>query len=488
VAANHLTTAELEAGLADIRESPTDTGVLRMIVRRPRTEQRETLQEGELDLVEGLVGDNWRTRGNPHNADGAAHPDTQLNVMNARVIALVAQTPERWPLAGDQLFVDLDLSEANLPPGSRLAIGSAIIEVTAEPHTGCSKFRARFGLDAMRFVNSAVGKQLHMRGINARVVQPGKIKVGHVVRKVTEVFPALLVSFDQARERAKGLTMAGGYDPLLALDSRLVQAAQAIRSADALLIGAGAGMGVDSGLPDFRGNKGFWTAYPPFRGRSFVEIATPSLFERDPAEAWGFYGHRLNLYRKTTPHDGFSILRRWGEKRSLGYFVFTSNVDGHFQKSGFAEHHILECHGSIHHLQCTRVCSSAIWPADDRHLDVDETTIRCRSALPLCPCCKSVARPNILMFGDRGWLWYRYKEQRLRYANWLEKVQDANVVVVELGAGSAIPTVREECELRGRTLIRINPREADTPAGGIPLPLNALDALAQIDKYVQSEG
>jgi MOSC domain-containing protein YiiM len=187
VAANHLTAAELEAGLADIRESPKDAGVLRMIVRRPRTEERETLHEAELDLVDGLVGDNWRTRGNPDTPDGAAHPDTQLNVMNARVIALVAQTPERWPLAGDQLFVDLDLSEDNLPPGSRLAIGSAVIEVTAEPHTGCRKFRARFGLDAMRFVNSAVGKQLHMRGINARVVKPGKIKMGDVVRKVHEV-------------------------------------------------------------------------------------------------------------------------------------------------------------------------------------------------------------------------------------------------------------------------------------------------------------
>ena len=180
----HLTMAELEAGLAEIRRSPQDEGVLEMIVRRPRIDEREVLAEGELDLSEGLVGDNWKTRGSSLTADGSAHPDTQLNVMNARAIALMAQNKARWSLAGDQLFMDLDLSAENLPPGTRLAVGPAVIEVTAQPHTGCKKFMARFGLDAMKFVNSPMGKQLRLRGINARVVQPGLVRVGDVVKKI----------------------------------------------------------------------------------------------------------------------------------------------------------------------------------------------------------------------------------------------------------------------------------------------------------------
>ncbi len=180
----HLTMAELEAGLDEIRRSPKDEGLLEMIVRRPQTGEREVLEQGKLDLVEGLVGDNWKTRGSSLTEDGSAHPDMQLNIMNSRVIALVAQNEERWPLAGDQLFIDMDLSAESLPPGTRLAAGSAVIEVTPPPHTGCKKFAARFGADAMKFVNSPLGKQLHLRGINAKVVQPGTIRVGDIVRKI----------------------------------------------------------------------------------------------------------------------------------------------------------------------------------------------------------------------------------------------------------------------------------------------------------------
>ncbi len=180
----HLTRAELEAGLDEIRRSPKDAGVLALIVRRPQTEAREVLAEGELHPDAGLVGDSWRTRGSARTPDGAAHPDMQLNIMNARVIALVAQAQERWPLAGDQLFIDLDLSAENLPAGTRLALGTAVIEVTAQPHTGCKKFVARFGLDALKFVNSPVGRQLQLRGINAKVVQAGVIRVGSVVKKL----------------------------------------------------------------------------------------------------------------------------------------------------------------------------------------------------------------------------------------------------------------------------------------------------------------
>jgi hypothetical protein len=179
----HLTTEELEAGLANIRQSPKNNGVLRLIVRRPQVGEREVLDEGELDLLEGLMGDTWGIRGSSRTSDGSSHPDMQLNIMNSRVIALVAQESERWPLAGDQLYIDMDLSIDNLPPGTRLALGSAVIEVTAEPHTGCKKFVARFGQDAMRFVNSPLGRQLNLRGINAKVVQPGVIRVGDVARR-----------------------------------------------------------------------------------------------------------------------------------------------------------------------------------------------------------------------------------------------------------------------------------------------------------------
>jgi len=180
---SYLTRDELEAGLDRIRQSPKDAGVLRMIVRRPGTEAREVLDEGTLDLTEGLIGDNWKDRGSRSTPDGLANPEMQLNIMNARVIELLAKEKDRWALAGDQLFVDFDLSEANVPPGTRLAVGSAVIEVTAPPHTGCKKFSARFGSDAMEFVNSPEGKQLHLRGINAKVVQPGGIRVSDVVTK-----------------------------------------------------------------------------------------------------------------------------------------------------------------------------------------------------------------------------------------------------------------------------------------------------------------
>jgi hypothetical protein len=180
----HLTMEELEAGLDEIRQSPQDEGVLRLIVRRPQTDEREVLEEGELHPVEGLVGDSWKMRGSSRTADGSPHPDTQLNIMNARVAALVAQDKDRWQLAGDQLYIDMDLSEENLPPGTQLAIGSAVIEVTPLPHTGCKKFVSRFGLDAMKFVNSSLGRELHLRGVNARVIQPGMIRVGQVVKKL----------------------------------------------------------------------------------------------------------------------------------------------------------------------------------------------------------------------------------------------------------------------------------------------------------------
>ena len=180
----HLTIEKLEAGLDDIRRSPPDDGVLELIVRRPQTDEREVLQEAQLDVVHGLVGDSWVTRKSSRSYDGSAHPDMQVNIMNSRVIARVARQNDRWQLAGDQLFIDLDLSADNLPPGTQLALGTATIEVTAQPHTGCKKFAERFGADAVKFVNSDAGKKLNLRGINAKVVQSGRIRVGDVARKL----------------------------------------------------------------------------------------------------------------------------------------------------------------------------------------------------------------------------------------------------------------------------------------------------------------
>jgi len=180
----HLTTQELQAGLDLVRQAPKEAGVLQLIVRRPQTEQRELLQEGELDLTQGLVGDTWISRFNRHTPDGSPDPKAQLTIMNSRATNLVAQYRDRWPLAGDQLYIDMDLGVENLPPWTRIQIGSAVVEVTDQPHTGCQKFVSRFGVDAMKFVNSPVGRHLNLRGINTRVVEPGTIRVGDMARKL----------------------------------------------------------------------------------------------------------------------------------------------------------------------------------------------------------------------------------------------------------------------------------------------------------------
>jgi hypothetical protein len=180
----YLSMTELEAGLDHIRQTPKDHGTLKLIVRRPSVDEREILHEAELNTAEGLAGDTWKVRVSVHSKDGLPNTNKQITIMNARAIALLAQAEERWPLAGDQLYVDIDLSDDNLPPGTQLAIGSAILEVSADPHTGCQKFSSRFGVEAMKFVNSPEGKRLHLRGINTKVIQGGNIRVGDVVRKV----------------------------------------------------------------------------------------------------------------------------------------------------------------------------------------------------------------------------------------------------------------------------------------------------------------
>ena len=262
-------------------------------------------------------------------------------------------------------------------------------------------------------------------------------------------------------------------------------AAAAIRSAQALVITAGAGMGVDSGLPDFRGNEGFWEAYPPYKrlGLSFVDAANPDQFLRNPLSGWGFYGHRLNLYRETIPHPGFALLREWIDRFDLDYFVATSNVDGQFQKAGFNEKQVLEVHGSIHHLQCLTPCGMNIWENHEK-ICVDTTTMRSRS-IPGCIHCGSTARPNILMFGDYSWISKRTDEQEERFEEFRVRHQKHRVVIVECGAGTAIPTIRYLGERLGErqdaTLIRINPREPQVPKRHLSLPCGAEEGLRSID-------
>lgn len=270
----------------------------------------------------------------------------------------------------------------------------------------------------------------------------------------------------------------------------IARAADVIREADALLIGAGAGMGVDSGLPDFRGDKGFWKAYPPMAKLrlSFSDMADPRWFSDDPALAWGFYGHRMHLYRDTVPHAGFSLLRKWSQSMAHGAFVYTSNVDGQFQKAGFAEEQVVECHGSIHHMQCTSPCGHQIWSAAGTNVDVDMGTFRAAMPLPQCEHCRLLARPNILMFGDVEWLSSRSSQQQSRYEQWKVDCKDSKVVAIECGAGTAIPSVRWACERftkwQDGTLIRINPREAMAPRDAIAFAAGALEVLQAIDEIL----
>jgi NAD-dependent SIR2 family protein deacetylase len=275
-------------------------------------------------------------------------------------------------------------------------------------------------------------------------------------------------------------------------DSALVCAAEAIASADALLIGAGAGMGVDSGLPDFRGNAGFWRAYPPYQrlGLDFVALANPRWFTEDASLAWGFYGHRMGLYRRTTPHEGFSILNRWASRMNRGAFVFTSNVDGQFQRAGFAAERIVEVHGSFDGMQCTRECGVGVFPGESFEVDIDRESMRAIHPLPSCPGCGALARPNILMFGDWGWNSARTDIQTRRLHSWIDSLDGARLVVIECGAGQAIPTVRITCEnivrRLGGTLVRINLREPDVPPGHVSLPVGALEALRALDAYLSA--
>jgi NAD-dependent SIR2 family protein deacetylase len=269
------------------------------------------------------------------------------------------------------------------------------------------------------------------------------------------------------------------------------RAAARIAQADTLLITAGAGMGVDSGLPDFRGKAGFWQAYPALAraGIAFEEIANPQAFLHNPELAWGFYGHRLNLYRATTPHAGYDMLRQWinSPRLKLPGFVFTSNVDGHFAKAGFDPSRMVECHGSLHHFQCSAPCHDEIDVADGFVPVVDEVNCKLTSTLPRCKYCGAINRPNVLMFNDGQWVEHRAEAQMARFTDWLSQADGLAIVVIELGAGPTIATVRRVGEHLSRqpgcALIRINPRDA----GGVREEDVALEmgALAGIEAIAQ---
>ncbi|MBF0154427.1 MAG: NAD-dependent deacetylase [Magnetococcales bacterium] len=275
----------------------------------------------------------------------------------------------------------------------------------------------------------------------------------------------------------------------ISLATRYRNAARIVAEADALLITAGAGMGVDSGLPDFRGEAGFWKSYPAIArmGISFAEMANPQWFQKDPYLAWAFYGHRLHLYRRTMPHAGFAWLLTLVQTKPAGGFVLTSNVDHQFQKAGFDPERIEECHGSIEHLQCTTPCHQEIWSAATTQVTIDEGRFRALDPLPRCPRCNALARPNILMFGDSDWLGQRTAAQSERLHAWLGDIQARRqrLAVVELGAGLSVPTIRYRSESYvsrlGGVLIRINPRDHVVPGPPhISLPVSAAVGIASL--------
>lgn len=273
------------------------------------------------------------------------------------------------------------------------------------------------------------------------------------------------------------------------LENRFLEAAEVIKKARTLVITAGAGAGVDSGLPDYRGEKGFWKSYPMYEplGINYYDAANPVHFSSDPAFGWGFYAHRIDLYRHTTPHRGFFLLQEWIKRYKMEYFVVTSNVDGQFQKAGFPEDKIYEIHGSIHFLQCLRPCSDDIWE-NTEIVPVDLHTMRARKILR-CPRCGEVSRPNVLMFGDFSWISRRSDQQDENFRTFI-KQSSSPLAIIELGAGTAISTIRNMSENLGRkkgaVVIRINPRDYHISQPHISIPCRALEGLQGIDRLLGS--
>jgi len=273
------------------------------------------------------------------------------------------------------------------------------------------------------------------------------------------------------------------------IEEQIEQAKRFIEEADAVLITTGAGMGVDSGLPDFRGNEGFWSAYPVIKnlGIDFEDMANPKWFLSKPQLAWAFYGHRLNLYRDTKPHEGFKMLLDLVEKKNNDYFIYTSNVDGQFQKAGFDEDKIIEVHGSIKHFQCIKNCTQEIWDANEEAIKINMDEFKAID-IPQCKNCAGIARPNILMFGDWEWNGNRTREQKKKFSTWIKSIESDNkkLAIIEIGAGTVIPTIRYKGEdiVKNSTdckLIRINPRDFKIEKrSGFSIPFGGLAGLKKV--------
>ena len=273
------------------------------------------------------------------------------------------------------------------------------------------------------------------------------------------------------------------------IEKRFARCANLIEQADGLLITAGAGLGVDAGLPDFRGKDGFWRAYPAL-GRArlhFQDIASPDAFRERPRLAWGFYGHRLKMYRETEPGPTLRILMEVARRIPDGTHVFTSNVDGAFQKAGFEPSRVVECHGTIHRMQCLDGCLGDVWSADAWLPEVDEATCALKNDVPTCPHCGGVARPNILMFGDGAWIDHSMRVHNARLQGWRNKVD--RLLVIEIGAGTAIPTVRIFGESQEAPIVRINPVDAKAEAGrGVSLSMSGIEAMRGIASTLIERG
>lgn len=275
------------------------------------------------------------------------------------------------------------------------------------------------------------------------------------------------------------------------LRGRIQKAATAIGGADALLVVAGSGMSVDSGIPYFRSNKKFWRAYPAIekRGLTLEAISHPKGFKQTPRLTWGFYGHRLNLYQRTSPHTGFAQLLEMGKKKAKGCFVLTSSTDGLFQSAGFDRKYLEECYGSMHHLQCTQPCEEDVWRVKDLSIGVDSELFQAIGTLPACRQCGLLARPNILMFHDGTWISKRTKTQEERLWLWLENlmVTKDRLVILEVGVGNSASSLRKRSEfytkLHRAILIRINPNNSQVPKSRhVSLPMAARPALEAIGK------
>jgi NAD-dependent SIR2 family protein deacetylase len=261
-----------------------------------------------------------------------------------------------------------------------------------------------------------------------------------------------------------------------------------VDQAYAVVILSGAGMGVDSGLPDFRGTKGLWKEYPELgrRDLDFEEMANPKWFRDDPKLAWAFYGHRLHKYLKVKPHAGFDMLLALCEKKK-DYFVVTSNVDNQFQKAGFDSSKIHEIHGSLLHIQCIYGCKRSIWDADPASIQVDEEKFEA-TLMPMCPHCGRVARPNVMMFDDYGWLCDRERKQGQRFDVWKQKMRHHNrkVLMIEIGAGTTVAAIRRISErlylqdFYGSNFVRINPRDCDVPEGAFAIQSSGLDGVVTL--------